>query len=51
MCIIILKIIVAIALSYITFNHLLMSPRDKAIRRAKKEGKSWNEIYNEFYRY
>ena len=48
---IILKIITAITLSYIIVEHLLMSSRDKAIQRAKKEGKSWNEIYNEFYRY
>lgn len=47
----ILKIITAIVLSYIIVEHLLTSSRDKAIQRAKKEGKSWNEIYNEFYRY
>lgn len=48
---IILKIITAAVLSYIIVYHFLMSTRDKAIRKAKKEGKSWDEIYDKFYRY
>lgn len=47
---IILKIITAIVFGYLVGKSLYMTPREKAIQRAKKEGKSWQEIYDEFYR-
>ena len=46
----ILKIIFAVAVSHLFVYRYLQTNRDKAIRKAKKEGKSWKEIYNEFYK-
>lgn len=47
----ILKIIFAIVVSHWFVYGYLQTGRDKAIRKAKKEGKSWKEIYNEFYKF
>ena len=46
---IVLKTIAAIVFGYFVGKSLYMTPREKAIQKAKKEGKSWTEIYHEFY--
>lgn len=47
---VVLKIILAVVVSYWFVYEYLQTDRDKAIRKAKKDGKSWEEIYKEFYK-
>lgn len=47
---IVVKIIVAIVLAHWLVYGCLQTDRDRAIRKAKKDGKSWREIYEEFYK-
>jgi len=48
---IILKIIFAIVFAHWFVYSGLRTSRDKAIAKAKRDGKSWEEIYDEFYKY
>lgn len=47
----ILKIIFAIVFANWLVNDYFRTSRDKAIAKAKRDGKSWQEIYDEFYKY
>ena len=46
----VLKIIFFFSFSYWFVYEYLQTDRGKAIRKAKKDGKSWEEIYKEFYK-
>ena len=46
----VLKIIFAIVVSHWFVYGYLQTDKDKAIRKAKKDGKSWKEIDEIFYK-